>query len=551
MLMPVMNWLNSVPEKMNYGYLWSPRVASILQEQLMSEFVILQPGQLTLESIKLILTKKLPCILDENALPIIEASHQTVKKIIQNKKIVYGINTGFGSLANQTISTEHLKQLQKNIVLSHACGSGELLPDEVVALIMLLKINNLSQGYSGVRLELIETLITLFNHQVYPCIPSKGSVGASGDLVPLAHMSLPLLGVGEVRYEGQLLSALDGLKIAGLKPIELEAKEGLALLNGLQVSTALAISALFVTENLFETAMISGALSVDAAQGSDSPFDSRIHQVRGHLAQQDVAALYRELLAESQIRASHLDCHRIQDPYSLRCQPQIMGAILHQIRFVRQTLRIEANGISDNPLVFSETGDIISGGNFHGEIIAMAADNLALAIAEIGANAERRIALLIDKNFSSLPAFLVKESGLNSGFMIPHVTAACCASDNKALAHPHSVDSLPTSANQEDHVSMATNAAKRLHLMNDNTATIIAIELLAACQGIEFHKPLRTSPFLEKAYNKVRASVPPYTSDRYFAPDIAIIKQMIEEEAFLHLNKHLSDAVSKNENQNN
>ena len=358
-------------------------------------------------------------------------------------------------------------------------------------------------------------------------------MGASGDLVPLAHLSLPLLGVGEVRYQGKLISAVDGLKIAGLAPLELEAKEGLALLNGLQVSTALAISALFVTENLFETATIAGALSVDAARGSDVPFDDRIHKIRGHQAQRDVAFRYRELLAGSEIRESHLDCTRVQDPYSLRCQPQIMGAALHQIRFVKETLEVEANAISDNPLVFSEQGDIISGGNFHGEIIAMAADNLALAIAEVGANAERRIALLIDKHFSGLPAFLVKESGLNSGFMIAHVTAASCASDNKALAHPHSVDSLPTSANQEDHVSMATNAARRLHEMNDNTATIVAIELLAACQGIEFHKPLRTAPLLEDVYNKVRSCVAPYDSDRYFAPDIAAVKQQILSEEFV------------------
>lgn len=498
----------------------------------MAEQFILHPGQLTLLSIKQALQDNNPCVLSEMSLPLIDSSHQTVKKVLADKKTVYGINTGFGSLANQTISTEHLKQLQRNIVLSHACGTGELLSDDVVALILLLKINNLAQGYSGVRLELIEALIALYNHKVYPCIPAKGSVGASGDLVPLAHMSLPILGEGEVRYKGKIISSLEGLEIAGLKPIELEAKEGLALLNGLQVSTALALTALFATESLFETAVIAGALSVDAACGSDVPFDSRIHQVRGHDAQCKVAAMYRNLLAGSQIRESHRNCSRVQDPYSLRCQPQIMGAVLHQMQFVGETLQVEANAISDNPLVFAEQGDILSGGNFHGEIIAMAADNLALAIAEMGANAERRIALLIDKNFSGLPAFLVKESGLNSGFMIAHVTAASCASDNKALAHPHSVDSLPTSANQEDHVSMATNGARRLHEMIDNTATILAIELLAACQGIEFHKPLQSSPGLQEIYHKVRAYVAHYESDRYFAPDIAIIKKKIMDEEF-------------------
>lgn len=491
----------------------------------MTEYFIIQPGQLTLKDIKLILEQKIPCSLANDSLALINASHQTVVKVIEDKKTVYGINTGFGSLANQTISSEHLQQLQRNIVLSHACGTGVLLSDEVVALILLLKINNLAQGFSGIRLELIESLIALYNHQVYPCIPAKGSVGASGDLVPLAHMALPLLGVGDVRYQGNIISAVEGLDIAGLKPVELQAKEGLALLNGLQVSTALALTAFFASERLFETAVTIGALSVDAARGSDVPFDARIHQARGHQAQSDVAAMYRELLRGSQIRESHRACTRVQDPYSLRCQPQIMGAVLHQMEFVGATLQVEANAVSDNPLVFASEGDILSGGNFHGEIIAMAADNLALAIAETGANSERRIALLIDHHFSGLPAFLVKESGLNSGFMIAHVTAASCASDNKALAHPHSVDSLPTSANQEDHVSMATSAARRLHEMIDNTATILAIELLAACQGLEFHKPLETSPQLQKIYNLVREQVAAYDSDRYFAPDIAVIKK--------------------------
>lgn len=498
----------------------------------MSEGFILQPGQLTLDLIKYAIKNGLLCSLSDNALGLIDASHQTVKQVIKAKKTVYGINTGFGSLANQTISTEHLKQLQRNIVLSHACGTGDLLSDDVVAMILLLKINTLAQGYSGVRLELIQALIQLYNHKVYPCIPCKGSVGASGDLVPLAHLALPLIGEGEVRYQGKILSGAEGLKIAELVPLELQAKEGLALLNGLQVSAAMAIKAFFTSETLFETALIAGALSVDAASGSDTPFDYRIHEVRGHNAQSEVAAVYRELLEDSQIRESHRHCARVQDPYSLRCQPQVMGAVLHQMQFVGSTLQVEANAVSDNPLVFAKEGDVLSGGNFHGEIIAMAADNLALAIAEMGAISERRIALLIDKNFSGLPSFLVKESGLNSGFMIAHVTAASCASDNKALAHPHCVDSIPTSANQEDHVSMATSAARRLYEMNDNTATILAIEILAACQGLEFHHPLNTSSKLNEMYKRVRAVVAPYDKDRYFAPDIAVIKQKIYAEVF-------------------
>lgn len=493
----------------------------------MTETFTLIPGQMTLQSIKSILSEQKSCVLDDSSYSLIKASFDIVRKVIDEERTVYGINTGFGSLAHQRISNEHLKQLQRNIVLSHACGTGELLSDDIIAIILLLKINSLAQGYSGVRQTLVDALITLYNKRVYPCIPAKGSVGASGDLVPLAHLSLPLIGEGEVRFEGKTLSSEEGLKIAGLEPLELAPKEGLALLNGLQVSAALCIQAFFKAELLFETAVLAGSLSVDAASGSDIPFDDRIHAARGHQSQRDVAAMYRELLAGSLIRESHRHCTRVQDPYSLRCQPQIMGAVLHQLRFVGETLQVEANSITDNPLVFIDQGDILSGGNFHGEMLAMAADNLALALAEIGANAERRIALLIDKHFSGLPAFLVKESGLNSGFMIAHVTAASCASDNKALAHPHCVDSLPTSANQEDHVSMATNAARRLFAMIDNTVTILAIELLAACQGLEFHKPLTTSPKLEKVYAKVRAHVDPYNHDRYFAPDIAIIKQKI------------------------
>ena len=501
--------------------------------EMMPKQFTLEPGQLSLELLKRVLINKERCVLSKTSIKNVDAACSMVEQVVRDNRIVYGINTGFGSLANQTISAEKLHQLQRNLVLSHACGTGPLLSDEIVSLILLLKINTLAQGYSGVRVDVIDALCSLYNAKVYPCVPTKGSVGASGDLVPLAHLSLPLLGEGEMRYEGKIISAKEGMKIAGLKPFELGPKEGLALLNGLQVSTALAVYALFRSEWLFETAILAGSMSVDAARGSDVPFDSRIHQVRGHQAQKDVASLYRELLAGSAIRESHRACKRVQDPYSLRCQPQIMGAVLHQMQFVAQTLQVEINAISDNPLVFAEEGEILSGGNFHGEIIAMAADNLALAIAEIGSNAERRIALLIDKNFSGLPEFLVKESGLNSGFMIAHVNAASCASDNKALAHPHSVDTIPTSANQEDHVSMATNAGLRLFSMIENTATILAIELLAATQGLDFHLPLKTSQKLQTVYNQIRSVVDHYGQDRYFAPDIAIIKQKILEGEFV------------------
>ena len=503
---------------------------------MMSKHFILKPGFLSFDDLKRLIQNKSSCVLDKVCEQSIQASYATVQSVLKKQKTVYGINTGFGLLAHQRIDDHLLEQLQKNLVLSHACGTGDLLDDETVAMILLMKVNSLAQGYSGVRLVLIEALLALYNHGVYPCIPAKGSVGASGDLAPLAHMSLPLLGIGEVRYQGKIISAEKGLAFAGLKPMILEAKEGLALLNGLQVSLAIALQALFAVEHLYETALIAGALSTDAAYGSVVPFDPRIHQVRGHATQIEVAARMQAWLADSPIRESHRDCHRVQDPYSIRCQPQIMGAILHQIRFVQQTLAVEINAVTDNPLVFADTGEVLSGGNFHGEMIAFAADLLALVIAEMGAASERRIALLIDERFSSLPAFLVQNSGLNSGFMIAHVTAAACASDNKALAHPHSVDSLPTSANQEDHVSMATNAARRLNLMIDNTATIVAIELLAACQGLAFHLPIKTSQSLQYYYEKIRDLVPCYDCDRYFAPDIAVIKAQILSQSFIHNN---------------
>ncbi|MCC5793042.1 MAG: histidine ammonia-lyase [Legionellaceae bacterium] len=492
----------------------------------------IMPGALTLLDLPALLSPGNTISLDESCFASIERSADTVQNVIQQGKTVYGINTGFGSLANQCIADEALGQLQKNILLSHACGTGNLLSDEIVKLVLLLKINNLAQGYSGVRRAVIDFLIALYNHEILPCIPAKGSVGASGDLVPLAHMALPLIGEGEVRFKGDLVSSRHALTTVGLRPLQLGPKEGLALLNGVQVSTAIAVSAFLKTETLFTTAVVAGALSLDAAQGSDVPFDDRIHQVRGFRAQQKVASMYRSLLQGSAIRDAHRHCERVQDPYSLRCQPQVMGAILHQMEFVGETLQTEMNAVSDNPLVFSDEGDILSGGNFHGEIVAMAADNLALAIAEMGALSERRIALLIDKHFSQLPAFLVQNGGLHSGFMIAHVTAASCASDNKALAHPHCVDSIPTSANQEDHVSMATSAARRLHEMLDNCSAILAIEVLAACQGLDFRKPLETSPMLMTYVNRLRARVEVYTVDRYFAPDIAIVKHMVNSGDF-------------------
>lgn len=457
----------------------------------------------------------------------VKLSHITLEQALASGKVIYGINTGFGKLANQVIEKDQLLMLQRNLVLSHATGVGAFLKASTARLIFAMKLISLSKGYSGISEALFDYMTMMYNKGVTPLIPEKGSVGASGDLVPLAHLAMAVIGEGKVFYEKKMIPAVEALKKINLAPYVLGPKEGLALLNGMQVSNALVFENLLVTENLFKHAIVTGAMSVDGAAGSDEPFHFSIHKVRGHQEQIDCAQWYLNYLQGSEIRRSHKSCDRVQDPYSLRCQPQVMGACLAQMRHVAKHVLVESNGVSDNPLIIPETQEIISGGNFHGEIVAMAADNLALAIAEIGALAERRIALLIDESISGLPAFLVKDSGLNSGFMIAHVTAAACASDNKALAHPHCVDSLPTSANQEDHVSMAANGARRLSLMVDNTLTILAIELLAASQALEFRKPLNSSEALDKIYVSVRKEIPAYDKDRYFAPDIHKAKQMI------------------------
>lgn len=490
----------------------------------------LQPGSLSLADIKTILKDDTTLELGNDCFQTITQSEQVIAHILKNDKAVYGINTGFGMLASTRIKNEELEDLQRKIVVSHAAGVGEYLADEIVRLIMALKINSLARGFSGVKLPTIQALIALYNAKVYPCIPAKGSVGASGDLAPLAHMSSVLIGVGQARHQGKIISAAEALKIANLTPLTLAAKEGLALLNGTQASTALALVGWLKAETAFITAITAGAMSVDAAAGSDAPFDARIQAVRGHASQIKTAAMLRELLQQSDIRKSHADCNKVQDPYSLRCQPQVMGACLAQLLSTKETLLTEANGVSDNPLVFAEDNVILSGGNFHAEPVAMAADAIAISLSEMGALSERRIALLVDPHFNSgLPAFLVKNPGLNSGFMIAQVSAAALASENKTLCFPSSVDSLPTSANQEDHVSMATHAARRLLTMADNTNGILAIELLAACQGIDLRRPLKTSARLEEIHQLVRQHVPYYQEDRFFAPDIAAITSIIND----------------------
>lgn len=493
----------------------------------MTETLTLAPGKVTLPQLRRIAAGGVEVALDPSCDAGITAAATLIDRIVAEDSTVYGVNTGFGLLANKRIPHEDLAKLQRNLILSHCTGVGPPLPDDVVRLVLALKATGLARGFSGVRRAVIDALLQLLNAEVYPVLPSKGSVGASGDLAPLAHLAAALLGVGEVRYHGEVLPAAFGLKRAGVVPLALGPKEGLALINGTQVSTALALKGLFATGDLFAAAAVSGALSTDAAQGSDAPFDARIAEVRGQAGQIVMAGFYRQLMAGSAVRDSHVDCPRVQDPYSLRCQPQVMGACLDQIAHVATILEREANAVTDNPLLFTGDGDVLSGGNFHAEPVAMAADNLALAIAEIGALSERRIALLLDPAFSGLPAFLVAEGGLNSGFMIAQVTAAALVSENKGLAHPASVDSLPTSANQEDHVSMATWAARRLIDMTENAATVIALELLCGVQGIEFHRPLKSSPLLEEVVGDIRAQVAHWDGDRYFAADIEPVLTMV------------------------
>ncbi len=466
--------------------------------------------------------------LDPESRAAVEAGAATVETILARGEPVYGINTGFGKLASVRIEANDLSQLQRNIVLSHASGVGEPLPDAVVRLVIALKVASLSQGASGIRWATLDRLAALLSLGILPLIPAKGSVGASGDLAPLAHLAALLIGVGMARIDGVPVPASEALREHRLQPLSLAPKEGLALLNGTQVSTALALAALFETERIFQAALVTGALTTDAAKGSDGPFDARIHALRGHRGQSDVAGALRMLLKGSAIRESHrTGDDRIQDPYCLRCQPQVMGACLDLLRQTAATLAVEARGVTDNPLVFATECEVISGGNFHAEPVAFAADILALAICEIGSLAERRIAMLVDPALSRLPAFLTPRPGLNSGFMLAQVTAAALVSENKQKAYPASVDSIPTSANQEDHVSMATHGAFRLLGMAENAAAVVGIELLAAAQGCDFHAPLASSQPLEAARAALRARVPHLEDDRYFSPEIAAATELV------------------------
>ncbi len=504
--------------------------------------LLIQPGHLTLDQLHAIHAGVVQLSLPEFSRAIIAASQQVVQRAADGDAPVYGVNTGFGKLANQRISKAQLETLQLNLIRSHSVGVGEPLAPEIVRIMLAMKAASLARGYSGVRQVVVDTLLAVHNAGLTPYVPQQGSVGASGDLAPLAHMTLALLGEGDMLVNGQRIPALQALQQAGIAPLKLGAKEGLALINGTQTSTALALHALLSFEPVLEAALVIGALTLDAARGSDGPFDPRIHLLRGQPGQIDVAQYYRALLKGSDIRNSHLDGDdRVQDPYCLRCQPQVVGACLDQVRHAALVLVREANAVTDNPLVFAQDGAMLSGGNFHAEPVALAADGMALAIAEVGAIAERRIAMLIDSSVSRLPPFLTADAGLNSGFMIAHVTAASLASENKSLAHPASVDSLPTSANQEDHVSMATFAARRLQAMISNTAHILGIELLAAAQGIEFLRPMKSSEALEQAHALLRQQVPALSQDRYLAPDIAHAAALVRNGALSPLFRSLPD----------
>jgi histidine ammonia-lyase len=494
----------------------------------------LVPGALTLSQMHAWWRKPEPLRLEEAAWQAVATAEATVAALLASGKVVYGVNTGFGILARERIPLEQVEELQRRLVLSHMAGVGKALPAKTVRLILLLKIASLARGHSGVRRQTLQALLRLLEAKALPVIPAQGSVGASGDLAPLAHLSGALIGEGEVWLQGEQLPAAAALGRIGLEPLRLGAKEGLALLNGTQVSTALALEGLFRAQEVAAAALAAGAMSVDACAASDTPFDPRIQAVRLHPGQQRAAAALRRLLAGSAIRESHReDDPRVQDPYSLRCQPQVMGAVLDVLAAAGTILEREANAVSDNPLVFPAEGEMLSGGNFHAEPVGMAAEMIALALAETGALSERRVALLTDATLSGLPAFLIARPGLNSGFMIAHVTAAALASENKQLSHPAVVDSLPTSANQEDHVSMATHGAYRLKRMAANTGRIVAIELLAAAQGIDLRRPLATGPALAALHGKVREKAAFLEIDRPFAPDIEAVYQLVRDGSFL------------------
>jgi histidine ammonia-lyase len=468
-----------------------------------------------------------PTKLDDASLTRVRASAASVERIVAGGETVYGINTGFGLLANTRIPPERLAELQRNLILSHSCGLGDALPRHVVRLMIVLKLLGLGRGYSGVRPLVIDALQALLDKDAMPVIPSQGSVGASGDLAPLAHLIAAMMGEGRIDVGGEILPARDALARLDTKPLELGPKEGLALINGTQASTAIALDALFMAERVFGAALGAGALSVDALKGSIKPFDPRLSEVRGQPGQIRVAAEIRDLLTGSEILDSHGRCGKVQDPYSFRCQPQVMGAALDLLANAARTLTIEAGAVTDNPIVFEDEDIAISGGNFHAQPVAFAADTIAMAMCEVGSLSERRTAVLIDPKMSGLPAFLTDDGGVNSGLMIPQVTQAALVAENRSLAFPSSVDSVPTSAGQEDHVSMAPISARKAASIARNVAGIVGVELIAAAQGVDYHAPLKTSAKLQQLHAKVRALSPHLDRDRYWADEMAALQAAV------------------------
>ncbi len=502
----------------------------------MTERTIFLDGEsLTLEQVREIsLDATLPVALAEGCQPKIQASRQVVENVLSSGKTVYGVNTGFGALSHVSISNQQVDQLQANLVRSHAAGTGAILEFPVVRAMMLLRANTLAKGFSGVRPVLLETLLALLNRGVYPKIPAQGSLGASGDLAPLAHMTLVLIGEGEAFYQGEWLCGAEALKRANIEPLTLKAKEGLALLNGTQMMTAIGALTLLQAEALLDVAEVAGAMTIEAVKGSQKPFDPRVAQARAHAGHAQSAAIIRNLLAGSQIMDSHRDCAKVQDAYSLRCIPQVHGAARDLMASARHTLEIEINSATDNPLVFPN-GDIISQGNFHGEPVAMAMEQLALALCELGSISERRIDKLMNPAFSELPAFLAgkQQEGLNSGLMIIHYTAASLVSENKILAHPAVVDTIPTSNDKEDHVSMGSISARKAAKILEHARWVLAAELLAAAEGLEYRGDLQPGAGVWRVYQKIRQSVPPLTVDRTLAGDVAKLVQQIEDGSLL------------------
>lgn len=482
---------------------------------------------LTLDELERVAFNGEQVLLSGPARERVRASRQVVEGILSRDEVVYGINTGFGNFRNVVISPADLKRLQLNLIRSHAAGVGEPFSEDVVRAILSLRINALASGYSGVNPETLDALVGMLNAGVHPVVPKKGSVGASGDLAPLAHIALVLVGEGEATYRGETVAGGEALERAGLRPIALQAKDGLALINGTQVISALLANAVNLASRLVRSADITGALTLDALLGTDVAFDPRIHQARPHPGQLASSRNLRHLLAGSELRKSHEHCDRVQDSYSLRCMPQVHGAVRDALAYVRGVVETEINSATDNPMIFIEGGDVLSGGNFHGQPVALASDFLTIALAELGAISERRIERLVNPDLSGLPAFLVEHGGLNSGFMLPQVTAAALASENKTYAHPASVDSIPTSANQEDHVSMGVTAARKTNEVARNLSQILGIELLSGAQALEFRRPLRSSAALESVHATLREKVPRYDEDRVHYPDIAAATELL------------------------